>query len=119
MAEKSLIIRRKIINKSLAMIKKKDKGKNIIYILSLTIVTIVIWIAVDAYNAYSQKIVSGLSLEEIHITDPNIDISTLESLQTRESPSQAQLSQLPDTKITIEPEIESEKEASPASQIQP
>jgi len=100
------------------MIIKKDKGKNIIYILSLTIITVAIWVGIDAYNIYSKKTVSSLSLEEIKITDPNIDIPALEALQKRESPSQAQLSQLPDTKITIEPEIEPGEEASPASLIQ-
>ena len=101
------------------MIKKQNKGKNIIYILSLSLITTAIWIGIDAYNIFSKKTVSDLSLEEIKITDPNIDIPTLEALQKRESPSQAQLSQLSDTKITIEPEIELEKEASPTSLIQP
>ena len=100
------------------MAKYQNKGKNIIYILSLTIITVAIWIGVDAYNIFSKKIVSGLSLEEIKIIDPNIDIPTLEALQKRISPNQAQLSQLPDATITIEPEIEPAKEASPASLIQ-
>ena len=101
------------------MIKKQNKGKNIIYILSLTIITVVIWIGVDVYNIFSKKIVSDLSLEDIKITDPNIDVPTLETLQTRESPNQEQLSQIPDAKITAEPEIEPAEEASPASLIQP
>ena len=105
------------------MPKYQTKGKSFILILSLALITTAVWIGVDVYNVFSQETVSNLSLEEIKITDPNIDIPSLEALQKRESPPQAQLSQLPDITITIEPEIESEiepgKEASPASLIQP
>ncbi len=105
------------------MIKKQNKGKNIIYILSVALITAAVWIGVDVYNIFSKKIVSNLSLEEIKITDPDIDIPVLEALQKRESPSQTQLSQLPDIRITAEPEAEleaePEEESLPDSSIQP
>ena len=101
------------------MITNQTKGKSIIFILSLTFLTTAVWIGIDTYNVFSQKTVSNLSLEEIKITDPNIDIPALEALQKRVSPSEAQLSQLPDIRITAEPEIEPGEEASPASLIQP
>ena len=96
------------------MPKYQTKGKSFIFILSLALITTAIWIGIDVYSVFSQKTVSNLSLEEIKITDPNIDIPALEALQKRISPSPAQLSQLPDITITKEAE-----EASPASLIQP
>jgi hypothetical protein len=65
--------------------KQSRLSKNTVIALTLTIITIFVWITVDVYKIMTKKEVPAVLKEQLEPLNTNLDTQTLETLSTKKS----------------------------------
>ena len=77
------------------MIIKKQLSKDIVRILTLTLITIFAWIAFDVYSVLNRDVQSEVLKEQMEPLNPEINMEVIKELNNRLSPNQGDFMQIP------------------------
>lgn len=81
------------------IIKKQFVNKDIIRVLTLTLITIFAWIAFDVYRTLNKDVQSEVLKEQMEPLNPEINIQVVEELKQRESPDEKDFTQIPEERL--------------------
>jgi len=96
---------------------KKDVSQDILLVLISCVVVIFSWIGFDVYQAFNKKPLFQVDEKQLSTLNPDIDFPALDHLKQKLSPTQEDLSKIPDQRVSSF--ASPEKSASPGAGTKP
>ncbi len=75
--------------------KKIQLGKDALVISAMTLITVLVWMAFDIYNAFHKTQIPKVLQRQTATLDPKFSVETIDQLGTRISFPESELNQIP------------------------